>query len=323
MDLTPTDDQAKFREELRAWLAANHPGPRPTSDDESFEWRWRWQRRLHEGRWAGVHWPVAYGGRGATVVESAIFFEELGKAHAPLPVNVLGLLLAGPTLMKWASTEQQERYLGPILSADEIWCQGFSEPDAGSDLAAAKTRAVRDGDDWVVTGQKVWTSFARQAKWCMLLARTDPDVPKHKGLTYFVLDMEAEGVQVRPLRQITGGSEFNEVFLEGVRVPNSAIVGGANNGWQVAMTTLMNERSGIGFFLQSEMRNSLDRIVAELRRRGSLDDPTVRHRVAQLHARTEILRLTSYRGLSTIQKYGQPGPEGSLTKWMWSRSGIL
>jgi alkylation response protein AidB-like acyl-CoA dehydrogenase len=320
MDLTPTADQSKFREELRAWLAANHPGPTPTSDDEHFNWRRSWQRRLHEGRWAGVHWPVEYGGRGATVVESAIFFEELGRARAPLPANVLGLLLAGPTLMKWATPEQQAEYLGPILSADEIWCQGFSEPDAGSDLAAAKTRAVRDGDDWVVTGQKVWTSFAQHAKRCMLLARTDSDVPKHKGLTYFVLDMETDGVQVRPLRQITGGSEFNELFLEEVRVPDSAVVGGVNNGWLVAMTTLMNERSGIGFFLQVEMRQLLDRIVAELRRRGQLEDPTVRRRIAELHARTEVLRLTSYRGLSAIQKYGQPGPESSLTKWMWSRT---
>ena len=267
-----------------------------------------------------MHWPVEYGGRGASVVESAIFFEELGRARAPLPANIVGLMLAGPTLMVWSSSEQQERYLEPMLSGDEIWCQGFSEPDAGSDLASVKTRAVRDGDDWIVTGQKVWTSFAQYAKWCILVTRTDPEVPKHKGLTYFVLDMEAEGVQVRPLRQITGGAEFNEVFLEEVRVPGSAVVGGVNIGWKVAMTTLMNERAGIGFFLQMEMRQTLDRLVAELRTRGRLDDPTVRHRVAELHARTEILRLTSYRGLSAIQKYGQPGPEGSLTKWMWSRT---
>ena len=163
---------------------------------------------------------VEYGGRGATLTQSAIFFEELGRAGAPLPANVLGLLLAGPTIMTWGTPEQKERYLAPILTAEEIWCQGFSEPDAGSDLAALKTRAVRDGDDWVVTGQKVWTSGAQYSKWCMLVARTDPDAAKHKGLTYFLMDMEQEAVQVRPLRQITGESEFNELFIDGARIPD-------------------------------------------------------------------------------------------------------
>jgi alkylation response protein AidB-like acyl-CoA dehydrogenase len=321
MDLTLSQDELLFRDELRAWIEANPPGPEPTGDREAhFAWRRRWQSRLHEGGWAGVHWPVEHGGRGATVVESAIFFEELGRTGSPLPANILGLLLAGPTLMTWGTEEQRSRHLPPILSGEEIWCQGFSEPDAGSDLAAVRTAARRDGDEWVVTGQKVWTSYAHHAKWCMLVARTDPEVPKHKGLTYFVLDMEAEGVDVRPLRQITGEAEFNEVFLEGARIPDSCVVGGVGNGWKVALTTLMNERAGLAFFLQVGMRKMLDDVVRELGERGRLHDPLVRDRVGRLHARTEILRLTAYRGLTAIAKYGQPGPEGSLTKWMWSRT---
>src|SRR5213595_2653192 len=207
MDLTFTDQETAFRDELREWLAANPAGEAPDDDEAQYAWRTEWQRRLHEGGWAGVHWPTEYGGRGASLMETAIFFEEMGKAGAPLPANVLGLLLAGPTLMVWGTDAQKERYLPTTLSAEEIWCQGFSEPEAGSDLAGLKTRAVKDPahpDEWVVTGQKVWTSGAQFAKWCMLVARTDQDAPKHKGLTYFILDMDQDAVQVRPLVQITG-----------------------------------------------------------------------------------------------------------------------
>ena len=186
MDLTFNDRELAFRDELRHWLADNHPGAEPTGgEDAHHAWRHDFERRLAAGGWAGVHWPVEYGGRGATLTESAIFFEELGRSGAPLPTNVLGLLLAGPTIMIWGTQQQKDRFLHPILTADEIWCQGFSEPEAGSDLAALKTRAVRDGDEWVVTGQKVWTSGAQYSKWCMLVARTDSEVAKHKGLTYF------------------------------------------------------------------------------------------------------------------------------------------
>ena len=180
----------------------------------------------------------------------------------PLAANVLGLLLGGPTLMAWGTPEQKERYLSPILSAEEIWCQGFSEPDAGSDLASLKTRAVKHGDEWVVSGQKVWTSGAQYSKWCMLVARTDSDVAKHKGLTYFLMDMEQDGVQVRPLRQITGEAEFNELFIEDARIPDANVVGGVGNGWKVALTTLMNERAGLGFALQIRMRQLLDDLIA-------------------------------------------------------------
>jgi alkylation response protein AidB-like acyl-CoA dehydrogenase len=222
--------------------------------------------------------------------------------------------------MAWGTEEQKERFLGPILSGEEIWCQGFSEPDAGSDLAALKTRAVRDGDGWAVTGQKVWTSGAQHAKWCMLVARTDADAARHKGLTYFLMDMEQPEVQVRPLRQITGASEFNELFIEGARIRDEHVVGGVGNGWKVALTTLMNERAGLAFFLQVRLRQLLDDTIAEAAARGMLDDDVVADRLGALHVKAELLRLTAYRGLTTIEKYGQPGPEGSLTKWMWSEA---
>ncbi len=319
MDLTFSEQETAFRDELRAWFGANDPGEEPDGDeDRRYAWRRDFQRRLAEGGWAAVHWPREYGGRGATLTESAIFFEELGRSGAPLPANVLGLLLAGPTIMTWGTEQQKERYLSPILTADEIWCQGFSEPDAGSDLASLKTRAVRDGDEWVLTGQKVWTSAAQYSKWCMLVARSDPEAPKHKGLTYFLMDMEQEGVQIRPLRQITGEPEFNELFLDGARVPHENVLGGEGNGWKVALTTLMNERAGLGFFLQVRLRQLLDRLIEEAAREGLLEDPVVADRLGELHLRTEIVRLTAYRGLTAIEKYGQPGPEGSLTKWMWS-----
>jgi alkylation response protein AidB-like acyl-CoA dehydrogenase len=219
MDLTFSDKETAFRDELRRWLAENPPAPEPADggEDDHYAWRRDWQRRLYDGGWAAPHWPAEYGGRGASLTESAIYFEEIGRARVPLPANVLGLLLGGPTLMVWGTEEQKDRFLAPILSAEEIWCQGFSEPDAGSDLASLKTRAVKDGDDWVVTGQKVWTSGAQYSKWCMLVARTDGEVPKHKGLTYFLMDMEQDAVQVRPLRQITGEAEFNELFIEEAR----------------------------------------------------------------------------------------------------------
>jgi alkylation response protein AidB-like acyl-CoA dehydrogenase len=321
MDLTFTDTETAFRDELRAWFSDNPPGEMPESDeDAAYSWRRDFQRRLADGGWAAVHWPVEFGGRGATMTQSAIFFEELARAQAPLPANVLGLLLAGPTIMIWGTEEQKERFLAPIVTAEEIWCQGFSEPEAGSDLASLKTRAVKDGDEWVVTGQKVWTSGAQYSKWCMLVARTDTEAPKHKGLTYFLMDMEQDAVQVRPLRQITGEPEFNELFIEEARIPDENVLGGVGNGWKVALTTLMNERAGLAFFLQVRLRQMLDELYAEADRRGLLEDPVVADRLGELHLKAEVLRLTAYRGLTAIERYGQPGPEGSLTKWMWSET---
>jgi len=320
MDLTFNERELAFRNELRAWLAENPAGEPPAGEETNYAWRRDFQRRLAAGGWAAVHWPREFGGRGATLTESAIFFEELGRSGSPLPVNALGLLLAGPTIMTWGTQEHKDRYLAPIVTADEIWCQGFSEPEAGSDLASLKTRAVKRGDEWIVTGQKVWTSGAQYSKWCMLVARTDFDAPKHKGLSYFLMDMEQDAVQIRPLVQITGESEFNELFIEEARIPAANLLGGEGNGWKVALTTLMNERAGLAFFLQVRLRQLLDALLAEASERGLLDDPMIADRLGELHIKAEVLRLTAYRGLTAIEKYGQPGPEGSLTKWMWSET---
>jgi alkylation response protein AidB-like acyl-CoA dehydrogenase len=324
VDLTLSPAEEAFRDELRAWLEANNPGREPTGDEAGFEFRRNWQRTLNEAGWAGVSWPKEYGGRGATLVEQAIFNEEMVRARTPQLANVLGLAMGGPTVIAHGTEEQRRRYLPPILSADEIWCQGFSEPESGSDLASLKTRAVRDGEEWVVTGQKVWTTLAHEAKWCMLVARTDPDAPKHKGLTYFLMDMEQEAVGVRPLVQITGEAEFNELFIEEARIPHDNIVGGEGNGWAVAITTLMHERATLAFGLQVSVQIALRELIERAHdRRGrngspATDDPIIRQRLAQLLIESEVLRLNAYRGLSAIMRNGVPGPEGSLGKWHWS-----
>jgi alkylation response protein AidB-like acyl-CoA dehydrogenase len=318
VDLSLSPSEEAFRDELRAWLIGNHPGREPEGDLAGFEFRRAWQRTLHEAGWAGVSWPREYGGRGATLVEQAIYNEEMVRAQAPSAANVLGLAMGGPTVIAHGTEEQKRRYLEPILAASEIWCQGFSEPGSGSDLASVKTRAVRDGDGWVVTGQKVWTTLAQHAKWCMLVARSDADAPRHQGLTYFLMDMEQDAVQVRPLRQITGESEFNELFIEEARIPDENIVGGEGNGWAVAITTLMHERATLAFGLQIGVKLALRELIDEARDTGAARDPLVRDRLAQLYIEAEVLRLNAYRGLSAIMRDGVPGPEGSLGKWQWA-----
>ncbi|HEX5982801.1 MAG TPA: acyl-CoA dehydrogenase family protein [Solirubrobacterales bacterium] len=324
MDLTLSPSEEQFRDEVRTWLQENHPGPEPEAGlDEVMAFRREWQLKLHEAGWAGISWPQEYGGRGATMIEQAIFAAEATRQEAPAPANVLGLAMGGPVVIAHGTDEQKARYLEPILTGEEIWCQGFSEPESGSDLASLKTRAVKDGDEWVVTGQKVWTTFAQYAKWCMLVARTDPDAPKHQGLTYFLMDMEQEGVQTRPLVQITGEGEFNEVFFEEARVPDANVVGGVGNGWAVAITTLMNERAGLAFGAISQIQNSLGRLAKlarETRANGgsTADDSYFRQRIAQLHIEVETMRLNAYRGLTKTMQSGIPGPEGSLGKWQWA-----
>jgi alkylation response protein AidB-like acyl-CoA dehydrogenase len=323
VDLTLSPSEEAFRDEFRAWLEANHPGEPPDDEAEAFEFRRRWQAKLHEAGWAGISWPKEYGGRGTTLIEQAIYSEEMVRSDAPSPANILGLAMGGPVVITHGTEDQKQRFLEPILSAKEIWCQGFSEPEAGSDLASLKTRAVRDNGGWVVSGQKVWTTYAHVAKWCMLVARTDPDAPKHQGLTYFIMDMEQEGVEVKPLVQITGEAEFNEIFMEEARIPDENVIGEVGNGWAVAITTLMNERTGIAFASQAQVQIQLRRLIELAKRTGTdgetaADDPLVRQRIAQLYVESEVLRLTSYRGLTQIMKRGIPGPEGSLGKWHWA-----
>ncbi|MGN6170377.1 MAG: acyl-CoA dehydrogenase family protein [Solirubrobacteraceae bacterium] len=324
MDLTLSPPEQAFRDELRSWLEANHPGVPPRDEQGSFEFRRCWQRRLHEAGWAGIAWPESYGGRGASLIEQAIFNEEIVRARTPQVANVLGLAMGGPTVIAHGTEEQRQRYLPPILSADEIWCQGFSEPESGSDLASLKTSATRAGSEWVISGQKVWTTYAQHAKWCMLLARTEAQAPRHKGLTYFLMDMDQDGVQVRPLRQITGEAEFNELFMEEARISDENIIGGEGNGWAVAITTLMHERATLAFGLQVSVQIAIRELVEHARNTPGADgtcagdDPLVRQRLAQLMIEAEVLRLNAYRGLSATMHGGVPGPEGSLGKWHWS-----
>jgi alkylation response protein AidB-like acyl-CoA dehydrogenase len=292
LDLTLSPSEQAFRDELRAWLEANDPGEEPRGDDEAFEFRRDWQKQLNEGGWTGISWPKEYGGRGATLIEQAIFNEELARSGRPAAANVLALVMGGPVVITHGTDEQKQRFLEPILTGEEIWCQGFSEPESGSDLASLKTRAVKSNGEWLVTGQKVWTTFAHKAKWCMLVARTDFDAPKHKGLTYFIMDMEQEGVQV----------------------------GGVGNGWQVALTTLMFERAGLGGGAAISIKIALGQLMDLARERGVDQDPIIRQKIADLYINAEALRHTASRGLTQIMKRGQPGPEGSLPKLQWSQT---
>src|SRR3954468_11906425 len=260
MDLTLTTGEEAFRDEVRTWLEEHHPGPEPDGEEAKFVFRRDWQREMHEAGWAGISWPKEYGGRGATLIEQAIFSEEMARSKAPPPANVLGLVMGGPVVIAHGTEDQKERFLEPILSAEEIWCQGFSEPESGSDLASLKTKAVRDNGGWRVTGQKVWTTYAHEAKWCMLLARTDADAPKHKGLTYFICDMEQDGVEVRPLRQITGEAEFNEIFFEGAHIPEGDLGGGGGKGGNCGNPAVKEGRRGVGAASAISIRRELDEL---------------------------------------------------------------
>lgn len=328
MDFSLTPEQDAFRQTVRAWLKANRPrewkdlGRCDIPRIETYEILKQWQRKLYDAGFIGLTWPKEYGGRGLTFMEELILQEEIALAKAPPILNVLGVGMAGPTIIAYGTEAQKKRYPPKILSCEEIWCQGYSEPNAGSDLASLQTRAVKDGEDWVVNGQKVWTSFAQVADWMMLLARTDPNAPKHKGITYFLLDMKLPGITVKPLRQFTGDSEFNEVFFDNVRVHASQVLGGVNQGWQVGITTLMYERLTLGFGLQMRLRIALDGLFELARKveksgRVLTQDPLARQKLAQLWIDTECLRLTGARAITKLLRGEMPGPEASAGKIVW------
>ena len=307
MDLRDSPDEAAFRGRVRAWLAENLPAE-PGRE---------WSRRMFLAGLAGLTWPTAYGGRGASYSHQAIVLEEFAKAGAPTHVNVIALGMAGPTIMAHGTEEQKRRYLPQMLSAEEIWCQGFSEPGAGSDLSAVRTRVEPRGDHFVVTGQKVWSSLAHVADFCILLGRSDPQAARHAGLTYLIVDMHAAGVEVRPLRQITGEADFNEIFFTDVRVPRANLLGDVGGGWEVAMTTLLHERGTLGFALTGILDAQVQRLIALARERAA-DDPIIRDRVAQEWIELQALKLTNYLSLTTLMQTGVPGPEASGSKLHWS-----
>lgn len=307
MDLRDTPEEGAFRAEVREWLTANLPAE---SDRE-------WSRKMHEAGYAGITWPVEYGGGGKPYGYQAIVLEEFARAEAPNHANPIGLGMAGPTIMFHGTEVQKKRYLPAILSAEEIWCQGFSEPGAGSDLASVRTRIEPKGDHFLVNGQKVWSSFAHLADFCILLGRSDPDSKRQAGLTYVIADMHAPGVEVRPLRQITGESEFNEIFFSDVEVPRENLLGEEGGGWQVAMTTLLHERGTLGIALTGVLDAQVRKLITLARARAA-NDPLVRDRVAQEWIELQALKFTNYRALTALIGKGIPGPEGSIAKLHWS-----
>lgn len=324
MDLTPSEEQHRFRAEVREWLRANLPwewgvGLPPKHDDLADEVAFgrEWQAKLAGARLVGVTWPEAYGGRGAGPLEHYIVQEELARARAPELVGRIGVNLAGPTLLAHGTPEQKERWLPRILDASEIFCQLFSEPDAGSDLTSLRTTARRVDGGWVLDGQKVWTSYAQFADWAICLARTNPDVPKRAGISFFVVDMRAPGVEVRPLVQLTGEAEFNEVFLSEVFVPDDQLVGAVDDGWRVANSTLSHERgtNPRQLVIHAQLIEELLRLAVE---NGTYDDPHVRHRLAQAFVEVRLFQLNNWRSLSKLAKGREPGPEGSALKLYWS-----
>ena len=327
MDFRLSPAEEAFQREVRDWLRANLPAgwgspgyPKPEDPAEKVAFARRWQRTLCDGGWAGLHWPPEYGGRGATPIEQFLFAEEYTRQGAPFMIDIgVGPGLAGPTLIHHGTEAQKRRFLPKILTGEEVWCQGFSEPNAGSDLAACRTRAELDGDVFHVTGQKVWTSYARFADWCLLVVRTDPQAPKHKGLSFLLVDMKSPGIIIRPLVEMTGVAWFNEVFFDDVRVPRENMVGRLNDGWHIAITTLAHERGGSA--PHARLAGELADVLAFARRSDGLrHDRRVRQELAQSYIDTEIVRLVTYKQVSDLMRTGHPGPEGSYLKLLWSET---
>jgi alkylation response protein AidB-like acyl-CoA dehydrogenase len=324
LDFTYPPEAEAFRAEFRSWLETNlPPGLTGTGwmtlepGSAEVERMRAWNRTMADAGYAAIAWPVEYGGRGAGVMEQVVFAEEMARVDAPGTVNVVGISNIAPAIMQWGTETQRSELLPRMLRGDDIWCQGFSEPNAGSDLASLRTRAVLDGDEFVVNGQKVWTTLGRLANWCELLVRTDPDAPKHNGISCLLVDMTRPGIEVRPLETITGEREFSEIFFDDVRVPHTARLGPMNEGWKVAMTTLAYERGGVAA-LHLQVRKKVQRLIDEARRRGVADRPAVRQALARVYVEAEYLKLLSDRAVSA-ELHGRPlGPESSLAKLVWS-----
>ena len=322
MDFELSESERAFRDEVRAWLKTNvphEPDGDAAGDMKAFvERRRAWQRKLYDAGYVGITWPKEFSGRGGSFIDQLIFNDEMILAHAPEPINVIGLGMGGPVVMAHGTDEQKKRYLAPLLSAEEIWCQGFSEPNAGSDLSGLQTRAEDKGDHYLINGQKVWTTLAHVAKWCMLLARQRKEANPRDGLTYLLVDMDSPGIEVRPLVQITGDAEFNEIFFKDVKVPKSQVLGEAGNGWAVAMTTLLHERGTLGLALATRAQITAAELAEHARKLGRGSDPLVRQRIAQHTIEARALQLNGYRAVTAVRKSGIPGPEGSILKLMWS-----
>ncbi|MDQ3956160.1 MAG: acyl-CoA dehydrogenase [Actinomycetota bacterium] len=324
MDFRDTPEEAAFRAELRSWLEDNLPDSHRSFDPSKPRWDESvsrdWSKKLYEAGYAGLTWPKEYGGRSAPYTHQAILLEESARAESPEHIGVIGLGMAGPTIIAHGTEEQKSRHLRRILSGEEVWCQGFSEPGSGSDLASLRTRGVRDNGHYVVNGQKVWSSFAHIADFCILVARTDPEAPKHRGITYFLVDMHSSGIEVRPLRQITGDPEFNEIFFTDVRVPAENVIDEVNNGWRVAMTTLLHERGTLGFALTARLEVATRKLFKLAESTGAAADPLIRDRLARQWIDLQALKFANYRALTSLVKTGVPGPEGSVAKLHWSES---
>lgn len=323
MDLRWTAEEEKFRSEIRQYLASNLPKDVPEEGDESFDLRRKWQAKLAADRWVAIHWPEEHGGRGASLLQTVIYNEEYTKVRGPRLPNELGIGLLGPVLMLFGTDEQKKRYLTKILTAEEIWCQGFSEPNSGSDLASLQTRAVLDGDEYVVNGQKVWTSYAKYGDWIFTLVRTDPKAPKHEGISFLLIDMKSPGIEVRPLKEMTGESLFGEVFFTDVRVPKTNMVGNPGEGWKIAVTTLGFERGAGGLAQSVRLRNSFNDLISaakKLKRNGwsAYEDPISRAKIAKWLVELEVYRYTVLRAISVLAAGGAPGPEASINKIFWS-----
>jgi alkylation response protein AidB-like acyl-CoA dehydrogenase len=320
MDFDYTPEEREFRAQVRSWLDEHLTDElRALGDDwDDPAPRLAWERKLGDANWIGLSWPQQYGGRGATVIEQLIFSEEYARAGAPARAP-FGEGLLGPTVIALGTDAHKERFLRPILEGKEQWCQGFSEPEAGSDLAAVRTRARLDGDEWVIDGQKIWTSQATMADWIFVLARTDPDVPKHKGLSFLLVPMDQPGVEVRPIRNMTGGNEFNEVFFEGARTKADLVVNGPGGGWAVAMATLGFERGTAFLGMQVRFANELDRVIALAKESGKNTDPVLRQKLAALYGELQIMKYSGFRTLTQVLRTGAPGPEASVGKLFWSQ----